>query len=86
MSYGPDYADLFRRAAVYIDKIFTGTPPGNLPFQQPSKFELVINLRTARTLGLGRPTVPAPPRRPRHRIALRRLARQRNLRAFDRTA
>src|SRR5262245_51098124 len=55
MSYGPDYADLFRRAAVYLDKIFRGTPPGDLPFQQPSKFELVINLKPAKALGL---TIP----------------------------
>jgi putative ABC transport system substrate-binding protein len=55
MSYGPDYSDLFRRAASYVDRIARGEKPGDLPFQQPSKFELGVNLKTAATLGL---TIP----------------------------
>jgi ABC-type uncharacterized transport system substrate-binding protein len=55
MSYGMDYADVFRRAAEYIDRILNGEKPSELPVQQPTKFELVINLKTAKTLGLDVP-------------------------------
>ncbi len=52
MSYAPSNTELFRRAATYVDKIHKGAKPGNLPVQEPTKFELIINLKTAKALGL----------------------------------
>jgi ABC-type uncharacterized transport system substrate-binding protein len=52
MSYGPDTADIFRRSASYVDRILKGESPGNLPAQSPNKFELVVNLKTAKALGV----------------------------------
>jgi putative ABC transport system substrate-binding protein len=52
MSYGPDTADIFRRSTSYVDRVLKGEPPGNLPVQAPVKFELVVSLKTAKTLGL----------------------------------
>jgi putative tryptophan/tyrosine transport system substrate-binding protein len=55
MSYGPDFADEFRRLAIYVDKILRGTKPADLPVEQPTKFELMVNLKTAKQIGL---TIP----------------------------
>jgi putative ABC transport system substrate-binding protein len=55
MSYGPSIADLYRRAATYVDKILKGTKPSELPIEQPMKFDFIVNLKAAKQIGL---TVP----------------------------
>jgi ABC-type uncharacterized transport system substrate-binding protein len=67
LAYGPDIADLHGRAATYVDKILKGARPGELPFQQPVKLELVINLKTAKALSLRIPSSLLG-RRPRARL------------------
>jgi len=55
ISYGANFPDLFRRAAEFVDKILRGTKPADIPVEQPTKFDLVINLKTAKALGLTMP-------------------------------
>ena len=63
MSYGPNFPDLFRRAADFVDKILRGAKPADIPVEQPTKFDLVINLTTAKALGLDSSADAARPRR-----------------------
>ena len=57
MSYGASLTELYRRAATYVDRVFHGAKPADLPIEQPTKFDLVINMKTAKLLGL---TIPQP--------------------------
>ena len=59
ISYGPNFPDLFRRSADYVDKILRGAKPGDIPVEQPTKFDLVLNLTTAKALGLAIPPIVA---------------------------
>ncbi len=60
MNYGPNIPEIWHRAATYVHKILHGAQPANLPVEQPTTFKLVLNLKTAKALGMTRPPLPAP--------------------------
>ena len=68
VSYGAHFPDLYRRAATNVDKILKGAKPADLPVEQPSKFELIVNLKAAQAMELTNPAVAAGPRRSRDRV------------------
>ena len=68
MSYGPNRPDLFRRVADHVDEILRGAKPADIPVEQPTKFDLIINLTTAKALGLDNPALAARPRRRGDRV------------------
>jgi putative ABC transport system substrate-binding protein len=68
ISYGPNFPDLWRRSGDYVDKILRGAKPTDIPVEQPTKFDFVINLTTAKTIGITVPPTPA------HRVMLERMA------------
>ena len=70
LSYGPNFPDLFRRAADFVDKVLRGAKPADLPVEQPTKFDLVVNLTTARALGLKIPEFIPVARRRSNRVSL----------------
>jgi ABC-type uncharacterized transport system substrate-binding protein len=75
MSYGADLAAQFRRTAAYVERTLEGARPGDLPIEQPTKFELMINMKTAKTLGLDDPAIGAGSAGPDHRVKPRRAPR-----------
>ena len=68
MAYGPNYSDLYKRTAAYVDKILHGAKPADLPVEQPTKFELIINLKSAKTLGIDLPPTLLNDGRPCNRM------------------
>jgi putative ABC transport system substrate-binding protein len=68
LSYGPNVDEMIRRLATYIDRVVKGAKPADLPVQQPTKFELLINAKTAKALGLRNPRTDTRPRRRGHRV------------------